>query len=132
MTAKQNMYKTMSEQYSYFLTGKITMSDNKTQGDLYIGHGVVAHGIAFVPRRTVVNGKFDGAIDSKELEIQSDGVVSGTTQAVAISVLGRLNDSVHATSTLLIGSTGQVNGDISYGDLEVVKGGEIFGVVKQF
>jgi cytoskeletal protein CcmA (bactofilin family) len=107
------------------------MSDNKTQGDLYIGHGVVAHGIAFVPGRAVVNGKFDGAIDSKELEIQSDGVVSGTTQAVAISVLGRLNDSVHATSTLLIGSTGQVNGDISYGDLEVAKGGEILGVMKQ-
>jgi cytoskeletal protein CcmA (bactofilin family) len=84
-----------------------------------------------VPGRAVVNGKFDGAIDSKELEIQSDGVVSGTTQAVAISVLGRLNDSVHATSTLLIGSTGQVNGDISYGDLEVAKGGEILGVMKQ-
>ena len=108
------------------------MSDNKTQVDLYIGHGVVAHGVALVPGRAVVNGIFDGAIDSKELEIQTDGVVSGTTQAAAISVLGRLNDSVHATSSLLIGSTGQVNGDISYGDLEVAKGGEIFGVMKQF
>ena len=107
------------------------MSDNKTEGRLYIGHGVVAHGIAFVPGRAVVNGKFDGAIDSKELDIQSDGVVSGTTQAAAISVLGRLNDSVHATSSLFIGSTGQVKGDISYGDLEVAKGGEILGVMKQ-
>ena len=51
------------------------MSDNKTQGDLYIGHGVVAHGVALVPGRAVVNGIFDGAIDSKELEIQTDGVV---------------------------------------------------------
>ena len=108
------------------------MSDNKTQVDLYIGHGVVAHGVALVPGRAVVNGIFDGAIDSKELEIQTDGVVSGTFQAAAISVLGRLNNSVVATSTLLIGSTGQVNGDISYGDLEVAKGGEIFGVMKQF
>ena len=51
------------------------MSDNKTQVDLYIGHGVVAHGVALVPGRAVVNGIFDGAIDSKELEIQTDGVV---------------------------------------------------------
>ena len=108
------------------------MSDIKTQGDLYIGHGVVAHGVALVPGRAVVNGKFDGAIDSKELEIQTDGVVSGTTQAAAICVFGRLNDSVHATSSLFIGGTSQVNGDISYGDLEVAKGGEIFGVMKQF
>jgi cytoskeletal protein CcmA (bactofilin family) len=108
------------------------MSDNKILGELYVGHGVVAHGVALVPGRAVINGKYDGVIDSKELEIHSDGVVSGTTQAVAISVFGLLNDSVNATSTLFIGSTGQVNGDISYGELEIAKGGKIFGVMKQF
>ena len=78
------------------------MNDNETKGTLLMGKGVVAHGVALVPGWAVVNGKFDGAIDSKELVIQSDGVVSGTTQAAAISVSGQLNDSIHATSTLFI------------------------------
>jgi cytoskeletal protein CcmA (bactofilin family) len=66
------------------------------------------------------------------LVIQSDGVVSGTTQSAAISVSGQLNDSIHATSILFISSTGQVSGDISYGNLEVAKGGEILGEMKKF
>jgi hypothetical protein len=41
------------------------MNDNETKGDLFMGKGVVAHGVALVPGRAVVNGKFDGAIDSK-------------------------------------------------------------------
>ena len=73
------------------------MSDNKTQVDLYIGHGVVAHGVALVPGRAVVNGIFDGAIDSKELEIQTGGVVSGTTQAAAICVLTWLGSALTMT-----------------------------------
>ena len=55
------------------------MSDNETKGDLFLGKGVLAHCVAFVPGRAVVNGKFDGAIDAKELDVQEDGVVSGTT-----------------------------------------------------
>ena len=50
-----------------------------------------------MPGRAVINGKFHGAIDAKELEVQTDGVVPGNTQAAAISVAGLLNDSVYAT-----------------------------------
>ena len=108
------------------------MSDNETKGDLFLGKGVFDHCVALVPGRAVVNGKFDGAIDAKELDVQEDGVVSGTTQAAAISVSGQLNNSVHATNTLVIGSTGRVRGDISYGNLEIAKGGEILGEMKKF
>ena len=108
-----------------------TMNDNESKGDLLLGSGVIALCVAFVPGRAVINGKFHGAIDAKELEVQTDGVVTGTTQAAAISVAGQLNDSVHATKTLVIGSTGQVSGDISYGTLEISKGGEILGKMKQ-
>jgi len=38
---------------------------------------------------------------------------------------------VQATDTLSIGSTGVVSGDISYGTLEVAKGGELLGAMKQ-
>ena len=107
------------------------MSDYDTKDDLFLGEGVTALCVAFVPGRAVINGKFHSAIDAKELEVQTYGVVPGNTQAAAISVAGQLNDSVHATKTLVIGSTGQVSGDISYGTLEISKGGEILGKMKQ-
>ena len=100
-------------------------------GDLYVGEGVIAICIALVPGRAVLNGQFEGAIDAKQIEVQAKGVVSGTTQAATIAVAGKLNDTIQATDTLSIGSTGIVSGDISYGKLEVEKGGGLLGTMRQ-
>ncbi|MFM8462812.1 MAG: polymer-forming cytoskeletal protein [Actinomycetota bacterium] len=100
-------------------------------GNLYVGEGVVANGIAIVPSSAVVNGRFDGAIEAKEIDIQGNGEVSGTTQAASIAVTGKLNDVVQAADLLTIGSTGVVRGDVRYGKLEVAKGGELLGSMKQ-
>ena len=104
---------------------------NNPIGDFYVGEGVIANCVAIVPGRAVVNGQFDGAIDAKEIEVQAKGIVSGTTQATTIAVSGKINDMVQAADTLSIGSTGVVSGDISYGNLEVAKGGELLGAMKQ-
>ena len=104
---------------------------NNPIGDFYVGEGVIANCVAIVPGRAVVNGQFDGAIDAKEIEVQAKGIVSGATQAATIAVTGKINDVVQATDTLSIGSTGVVSGDISYGKLEVAKGGELLGAMKQ-
>ena len=100
-------------------------------GDLYVGEGVIAICIALVPGRAVLNGQFDGAIDAKQIEVQAKGVVSGTTQAATIAVAGKINDTIQAADTLSIGSTGIVSGTISYGKLEVEKGGELLGTIRQ-
>jgi cytoskeletal protein CcmA (bactofilin family) len=44
---------------------------------------------------------------------------------------GKKNDSVQATNTLTIGNNGAVSGDISYGSLEIAKGGELIGSLTQ-
>jgi cytoskeletal protein CcmA (bactofilin family) len=114
------------------LKQRVSMSDVITTfGNLYVGEGVVAKGVAIVPNSAEVNGHFDGAIDAKEIEVQAKGVVSGTTQAATIVVSGKVNDIVHATDTLRIGNSGIVSGDIRYGNLEVAKGGELLGSMKQ-
>jgi cytoskeletal protein CcmA (bactofilin family) len=100
-------------------------------GNLYVGEGVVASGIAIVPGSAVVNGRFDGAIEAKEIDIQGNGELSGTTQAASITVTGKLNDVVQAADLLAIGSTGVVTGDVRYGNLEVAKGGELLGSMKR-
>ena len=100
-------------------------------GNLYIGEGVVATGIAIVLGSAVLNGHFDGEIEAKEVDVQSKGELSGITQATNITFSGKINDVVQAADTLSIGSTGVVTGDISYGKLEVAKGGELMGAMKQ-
>jgi cytoskeletal protein CcmA (bactofilin family) len=104
---------------------------NNPIGDLYVGAGVIAHCVAIVPGRAVVNGQFDGAIDAKEIEVQAKGIVSGTIQATTIAVSGKINDVVQAADTLSIGNSGIVSGDIRYGNLEVAKGGELLGSMTQ-
>lgn len=100
-------------------------------GSLYIGEGVVAHGVAIVPAQALINGKFHGTIDASDIQIQARGIVSGTTKAEFISVDGQINDIVQATNTLTIGNNGAVSGDISYGSLEIAKGGELIGSLTQ-
>ena len=47
------------------------MTDTKnSNGDLYVGEGVIVNAVAQVPGRAVVNGQFDGGIDAKEIEVQ--------------------------------------------------------------
>ena len=96
-------------------------------GSLYIGEGVVAHGVAIVPGQAVINGEFHGTMDANDVQIRARGIVSVTTNAELITVDGQINDTVQATNTLTIGNNGTVSGDISYGSLEIAKGGELIG-----
>jgi cytoskeletal protein CcmA (bactofilin family) len=100
-------------------------------GELLLGLGVIAKGDASVPGKATLNGKYDGAITAKEIEIQSRGIVNGTIQAEVITVDGQCNNSIQATDVLTIGSSGVVKGDISYGKLVVTKGAELDGVIKR-
>lgn len=108
------------------------MNDTTDQGDFLMGNGVIAECIAFVPGKAIIDGQFHGAIDSKKLVVQKNGTVSGTCQSAEILVAGQLLNSVHALNTLHISSTGQVGGNISYGNLEVERGGEILGAITPF
>lgn len=107
------------------------MNESQAIGELYIGSGVIANGVARVPSRAVVNGQFTGEMSARTIEVQPSGSISGETQAALIAVEGKIDKTVAATDTLSIGSTGVVSGDISYGKLEVAKGGELLGAMKQ-
>ncbi len=96
-----------------------------------LGDGVIAKGAAIVPGTAVLDGQYDGSLSANTIEIQAQGIVSGTTQAKTISVSGKLNQSIQASDTLSIEPSGVVTGDIAYGKLEVAKGGDLIGNLKQ-
>jgi cytoskeletal protein CcmA (bactofilin family) len=104
------------------------MSDNK-RGDLLIGAGVVAKGTMTAPGLVEVDGSVDGILRANSVNVTANGVVTGDTTADNIRVAGQLLDKSTARNSLLVESTGQVSGDIAYGDLEIRKGGNIVGKI---
>ena len=102
------------------------MSEN-IKGNLQIGAGVIARGSLTAPGLIEIDGDVDGVVNARAVDITINGVVTGNTTADNIRVAGQLMDTSTAHHSLMIESTGQVNGTITYGDLEIRKGGNIAG-----
>ncbi len=94
-----------------------------------IGAGVIARGKITAPGLIEIDGSVDGIMTANAVNITTNGVANGTTTANNIRVAGRLMDTSTAHQSLLIESTGEVTGDINYGDLEIRKGGNIAGKI---
>ncbi len=109
------------------------MSDYKdpTPNDFYIGKGVIFKGEAKVPNKAVINGDFSGILDTQNLEIQSDGVITGNTKANAVKVFGKLNAELTCRNLLTVESSGEVKGALKYGEIEIARGGKVIGNMNQ-
>ena len=102
---------------------------NPPPNDLFIGHGVSFKGEAKVPNKAVINGDFDGTLETKTLKIDADGVVSGNTSADDVTVHGKLNAELNCRNLLSIETLGEVNGRLKYGEIEIARGGKLIGTI---
>lgn len=102
-----------------------------TVGELMVGSGVTAVGTFKVPGEAIISGNVQGELTAASLSVLSTGEVTGTSTARTIVVSGKMNQSTTATQSLVIDSTGVITGDIAYGDLEIRRGGELLGNIKQ-
>lgn len=103
--------------------------DENVKGDLFIGAGVTANGTISAPGLIEVDGTVEGTLTARSLSIAKHGIVSGTSTANHIRVAGKLMNTSTAHESLLIESTGLVSCNITYGDLEIRKGGELQGSI---
>ena len=102
-----------------------------TENSIFIGEGVVFKGTIVAPNQATVSGTFEGALQAREVTVGKTGVVSGTTTADLITVEGVLNEAVTSRGLLLVRSTGKVNGKVTYGEIEIERGGEVKGDMNQ-
>ena len=72
----------------------------------------------------IINGNVDGEINCESLEIGPSGVVTGTVKAGQCFLAGKLEGKLSAR-TVNIASTGDLNGRLSYGKLEIETGANI-------
>ena len=107
------------------------LAESQNSNNLIIGEGVSFTGSIVVPNLAIINGKFEGEITSHKLIVETDGQVSGTSNASDIEVNGILKSTVRCSSLLTIHSTGTVDGSTEYGEIAIERGGKFSGTMKQ-
>jgi cytoskeletal protein CcmA (bactofilin family) len=98
---------------------------------LIVGREIVLSGQITSCDRLVVEGKVEASLtDSHAIEIADIGFFKGTAEIDSAEIAGRFEGTITVRDRLFIRSTGQVQGKIRYGQIEIEPGGVISGDVQ--
>lgn len=76
----------------------------------------------------VVNGDVIASSDSDALiRVRENGCVNGDVRAPKIIINGRINGDVHSLDHLELAACAEVNGNVHYKEIEMVKGAHVNG-----
>lgn len=101
--------------------------DMPKEHSIFIGEGVVFKGSIRAPNQAIISGQFDGELDARDVLIGSSGVMTGKTTAQFVDVKGVLNETVTSRELLIVRSSGRVHGTVTYGEIEIERGGQVKG-----
>ncbi len=95
---------------------------------LYIGEGVTIKGEISVPDTLVVCGVLEGDVSVGNLVVGETGAIKGRiTVAENAEISGKVFDKLDVKCLLILRSSGRVDGNISYGLLQIEQGASIAG-----
>jgi cytoskeletal protein CcmA (bactofilin family) len=90
---------------------------------LYIGEGVTIKGEISVPDTLVVCGVLEGDVSVGNLVVGETGAIKGRiTVAENAEISGKVFEKLDVKCLLILRSTGRVDGNISYGLLQIEQG----------
>ena len=96
-----------------------------------IGSGVVFSGKVIEADNVKLEGKADGEITAKTVELSAAGSLDGNVKCETFIVAGTFTGEAAVTGSLSVKSTGKIEGKISYGSLAVEAGGAVLGTLAQ-
>ncbi|MCW5731236.1 MAG: polymer-forming cytoskeletal protein, partial [Alphaproteobacteria bacterium] len=95
------------------------------------GRDISLNGEISTCHRLVVEGKVEAALsDCNSIEVSETGLFKGAAEVQEADVRGRFEGKLTVKGRLMIRAQGVVNGEITYGQLEVECGGQVSGTVK--
>lgn len=97
---------------------------------VYIGEGVSVTGAVKAQDTVVIDGMVDGEITCSQLIVGPSGVVNGVISVSDADIYGRIGTDISIKQLLIVRSTGRVEGKWIYGEIEVEKGGVLFGTAE--
>lgn len=96
-----------------------------SQGSAVIGNDLIVKGDLRSAGRVEVHGYVEGKVSCEHLLVHPGGRVHGTVDVGSAEVNGTVQGRARVRNTIAIGSTGKVAGDVRYGRIAMVDGGEL-------
>jgi len=98
---------------------------------LTVGNDILLKGEIATCDRLVIEGKVDATLnDVHTVEIAESGSFKGSAQIEDAEISGLFEGDLIVRNRLVIYSSGQVRGNITYGEIEIERGGELTGEIK--
>ena len=106
------------------------MADNIKPGSLYVGEGVIIKGTFDVPDMAAIAGLVEGELTTKQVMVDSSGVINGKVNAETVEVRVEITQGLSVTDHLTVYATGKITGTIEYAQISVEKGAHLTGDLK--
>jgi cytoskeletal protein CcmA (bactofilin family) len=98
---------------------------------LTVGNDILLKGEIATCDRLVIEGKVDATLnDVHTVEIAETGSFKGAAHIEDAEISGLFEGDLIVRNRLVIYATGKVRGKISYGEIEIERGGELTGEIK--
>lgn len=103
----------------------------ETRRVLTVGADILLKGEVATCDRLVIEGQVDAVLkDVGTMELAESGTFKGIAQVQNAEISGLFEGELVVTGRLMIYSSGRVCGKITYGEVEIERGGEISGEIK--
>ena len=109
---------------------EISRAAEKDTKVITIGKGVVFSGKVIEADHVKLEGKADGEVTAKTVELSSSGSLDGNVKCDTFIVAGAFSGEATVSGSLSVKSTGKIEGKISYGSLAVEAGGAVLGTLE--
>ena len=96
---------------------------------LMIGEGVTITGNIKAKNEVSIQGVVEGDIDCNSINVNHSGKIVGNVKAEIMRVEGYIEGEVQVNDILTVKSSGNINGKINYGAIQIDEGGKMEGTI---
>lgn len=107
-------------------------ADQTERRTMVVGREISLSGDIRSCDRLLVEGTVEATLHGcREIDIAETGLFKGNASIEQAEVRGQFEGELVVSKRLLIRSTGHVSGTISYGEIEIERGGKVSGVIQE-
>ena len=99
---------------------------------MIVGRDIVLSGDIRSCNKLLIEGTLEATLhDCRDIEIAESGLFKGNAAIEQAEIRGQFEGELVVSKRLLIRSTGHVSGTITYGEIEIERGGKVSGVIQE-
>jgi len=112
-------------------TPAIARSDQVERRTMIVGPEISLSGDINACNRLIVEGTVEVRLhDCRELDISATGLFKGSASIESAEISGRFEGDLVVRKRLLIRASGHVSGTVTYGQIEIERGGKLSGTLQ--